>query len=111
MPWDVVASKEEIALLMEAGFIYRDAEKFQEARERRKISPESFVPFLHQMHAFFAISRVSTRLSIQGKLLKPSPCLCIRLPHDELADEKRSRGTKLHESIAIHHQLRKTPSK
>src|SRR5438309_2279326 len=33
MAWDVVASHDELALLMEAGLIYRDAKKFQEARE------------------------------------------------------------------------------
>ena len=33
MRWNVVPSNEEVALLMEAGFIYRDAKSFQEARE------------------------------------------------------------------------------
>jgi tetratricopeptide (TPR) repeat protein len=48
MAWDVVASKEEIALLMEAGFLYRDGEKFDEARDVfrgvRALSPKSEVP-------------------------------------------------------------------
>jgi len=48
MAWDIVASKEEIALLMEAGLIYRDAEKFEEARAifqgLRALSPKSEVP-------------------------------------------------------------------
>ena len=33
MAWNVNASKEEIAFLMEAGMIYRDSRKFKEARE------------------------------------------------------------------------------
>ncbi len=33
MSWNVAPSSEELTLLMEAGFIYRDAKKFQEARE------------------------------------------------------------------------------
>jgi len=48
MAWDVVVSKKELALLMEAGFVYRDAEKFQEAREVfsgvRALAPKSEVP-------------------------------------------------------------------
>jgi len=48
MAWDVVASKEEIALLMEAGIAYRDGEKFEEAREvfrgLRALIPMSEVP-------------------------------------------------------------------
>jgi tetratricopeptide (TPR) repeat protein len=48
MAWDVIASKEETALLMEAGLVYRDAEKFDEAREIfrgvRALFPKSEVP-------------------------------------------------------------------
>jgi tetratricopeptide (TPR) repeat protein len=33
MAWKVAPAKDEIALLMEAGFVYRDARKFQEARD------------------------------------------------------------------------------
>ena len=48
MAWDIVASKDEIALMMEAGFIYRDAGKFEEAREifrgMRALAPKSEVP-------------------------------------------------------------------
>jgi tetratricopeptide (TPR) repeat protein len=33
MAWTISPSKEEIALLMEAGFICRDSKKFQEARD------------------------------------------------------------------------------
>jgi Flp pilus assembly protein TadD len=48
MAWDIVASKEEIALMMEAGFVYRDAGKFDEARQIfrgvRALSPQSDVP-------------------------------------------------------------------
>src|SRR5689334_9076966 len=48
MAWDLIASKEEIALLMEAGLVYRDAEKFDEAREIfrgvRALCPKSEVP-------------------------------------------------------------------
>ena len=48
MAWDVVASSEEIALMMEAGFVYRDGEKFEEARDifrgMRALAPKSEVP-------------------------------------------------------------------
>ena len=48
MAWDIVASKDEMALMMEAGFIYRDAGKFEEAREifrgMRALAPKSEVP-------------------------------------------------------------------
>ena len=48
MAWDVVASKEEIALLMEAGFVYRDSGRFQEARDVfrgvRALVPKSEIP-------------------------------------------------------------------
>jgi tetratricopeptide (TPR) repeat protein len=48
MKWNVAPSKEEIALLMEAGFIYRDARRFQEARDVfqgvRALAPSSEVP-------------------------------------------------------------------
>ena len=47
MAWDIVASKEEIALLMEAGIAYRDGGKFEEARDIfrgvRALSPKSEV--------------------------------------------------------------------
>jgi tetratricopeptide (TPR) repeat protein len=33
MAWNVNLSKEELALLLEAGFIYRDTNRFQEARD------------------------------------------------------------------------------
>ena len=48
MAWDVAVSKQELALLMEAGFVYRDAQKFQEARDVfqgvRALVPRSEVP-------------------------------------------------------------------
>lgn len=33
MAWNVTLSNEEVALLIEAGFIYRDSNRFQEARD------------------------------------------------------------------------------
>lgn len=48
LPWDGLASLEEIALLMEAGFIYRYARRFHEAREVfrgvRALLPRNEVP-------------------------------------------------------------------
>jgi tetratricopeptide (TPR) repeat protein len=48
MKWDIVASNEELAFLMEAGFIYRDSKKYQEARDVfsgiRALAPQSDVP-------------------------------------------------------------------
>ena len=48
LAWDALASPEEIALLMEAGFIYRYSKRFQEAREVflgvRALRPRNEVP-------------------------------------------------------------------
>ena len=33
MSWNIAPSHEEIALMMEAGFVYRDSNRFQEARQ------------------------------------------------------------------------------
>jgi tetratricopeptide (TPR) repeat protein len=46
--WDIRASSEELALLMEAGFVYRYCRNFREARDVfegvRALRPESEVP-------------------------------------------------------------------
>jgi len=48
MSWNITPSSEEIALLMEAGFIYRDARRFPQARDVfagvRALVPQSEVP-------------------------------------------------------------------
>lgn len=48
MKWDIVPSTEEVTLLMEAGMIYRDTGKFEEARDVftgvRALMPQSEVP-------------------------------------------------------------------
>ena len=48
MAWNIQPSREEIAFLMEAGVIYRDAKRFPEAEEVfrgvRALSPRSDVP-------------------------------------------------------------------
>lgn len=48
MAWNVQASQEQIAFLMEAGLIYRDAKRFQEAEQVfngvRSLAPKSEVP-------------------------------------------------------------------
>lgn len=48
MKWDIAPSNEELAFLMEAGFIYRDAKQFQEARDVfsgvRALTPQSEIP-------------------------------------------------------------------
>ena len=48
MAWNVSASREELAFLMEAGLIYRDAHRFDEAaavfRGVRALLPQSEVP-------------------------------------------------------------------
>ena len=48
LAWDVLGSPEEIALLMEAGFIYRYSKRFHEAREIfrgvRALRPRNEVP-------------------------------------------------------------------
>ena len=48
MKWNITASREDIALLLEAGFIYRDMKRFEEARQVfagvRALLPASDVP-------------------------------------------------------------------
>ena len=48
MPWDIAAAPDELALLMEAGMIYRDTGNLREAREVftgvRALTPQSEVP-------------------------------------------------------------------
>src|SRR5215831_8493076 len=48
MTWAVSPSNEELAFLMEAGFLYRDLQKYQEARDVfkgvRALAPKSEVP-------------------------------------------------------------------
>lgn len=48
MKWDIVPTTEEVTLLMEAGMIYRDTGKFEEARDVftgvRALMPQSEVP-------------------------------------------------------------------
>jgi tetratricopeptide (TPR) repeat protein len=48
MPWTINPSSEELAFLMEAGFLYRDLQKHQEARDVfkgvRALAPKSEVP-------------------------------------------------------------------
>ena len=48
MKWNISPSHEEIALLMEAGYIYRDMKRFAEARDVfaavRALTPSSELP-------------------------------------------------------------------
>lgn len=48
MKWDIVPTNDEIALLMEAGLVYRDTSQFAEARDVfagvRALLPQSDVP-------------------------------------------------------------------
>ena len=73
MTWTVTPSRDELALLMEAGFIWRDAKKFDQAREVfsgvRALLPKSDVAevalgtvFFHQSDFDGAIAHYKTAL-------------------------------------------------
>lgn len=75
MTWHLVPSKEETALLMEAGFIYRDMQRFEEARQVFEgvsaLFPKSEVPEValgtvafHQSDFNGALERYSRALEL-----------------------------------------------
>src|SRR5215813_12069194 len=77
MAWTINPSKDEIAMLMEAGFICRDAKKFQEARELfagvRALLPKSDAPEVALGTVFFQQSDFDTAITHYKKALEKNP--------------------------------------
>jgi tetratricopeptide (TPR) repeat protein len=77
MTWTINPSKEEIAMLMEAGFIYRDAKKFQEARELfagvRALLPKSDAAEVALGSVFFQQSDFDAAITHYQRALEKNP--------------------------------------
>src|SRR5688572_2805030 len=77
MTWSVTPSKDELALLMEAGFIWRDAKKFQQARDIfdgvRALLPKSDVAEVALGTVFFYESDFDGAIAHYEKALKKNP--------------------------------------
>jgi tetratricopeptide (TPR) repeat protein len=77
MTWTVSPSKEEITLLMEAGFIWRNAKKFAEAREIfegvRALLPQNDVPEVALGTVFFYQADFDTAITHYEKALAKNP--------------------------------------
>ena len=77
MVWNIRPSREELAFLMEAGLIYRDARRYQEAEEVfrgvRALVPRSEVPEIALGSVQFALGEVQKAVSHYEKALKLNP--------------------------------------
>ncbi len=77
MTWNISPSTNEVALLMEAGFIYRDAKKFQEAKDVfsgvRALSPQSDVPEVALGTVSFCEGDFDTAVDHYNKALEKNP--------------------------------------
>ena len=77
MTWTINPSKEEIAMLMEAGFLCRDAKKFQEARELfagvRALLPKSDAVEVALGSVFFQQSDFDTAITQYQRALEKNP--------------------------------------
>jgi len=77
MAWTVNPAKDEIAMLMEAGFICRAANKFQEARDLfagvRALLPKSDVPEVALGTVFFQQSDFDTAITYYQRALEKNP--------------------------------------
>jgi len=77
MTWTINPSKEEIAMLMEAGFLCRDAKKFQEARELfagvRALLPKSDAVEVALGSVFFQQSDFDTAITHYQRALEKNP--------------------------------------
>ena len=77
MTWTINPSKEEIAMLMEAGFICRDAKKFQEARDLftgvRALLPKSDAADVALGTVFFQQSDFDTAITHYQRALEKNP--------------------------------------
>ena len=77
MAWMINPSKDEIAILMEAGFICRDAKKFQEARDLfagvRALLPKSEAPEVALGTVFFYQADFDTAITHYRRALDKNP--------------------------------------
>jgi tetratricopeptide (TPR) repeat protein len=77
MTWTINPSKDEIAMLMEAGFICREAKKFQEARDLfagvRALLPKSDAPEVALGTVFLAQSDFDTAIAQYQRALEKNP--------------------------------------
>ncbi len=77
MTWTVTPSKDELALLMEAGFIWRSAKKFQQAREVfdgvRALLPQSDLPEVALGTVLFYQSDFQGAIAHYQKALEKNP--------------------------------------
>lgn len=77
MAWTVNPSKDELAMLMEAGFICRDAKKFQEARDLfagvRALLPKSDAAEVALGTVFFHQSDFDTAITHYQRALDKNP--------------------------------------
>ena len=77
MAWNIQPSREELAFLMEAGLIYRDAKRYPEAEEVfrgvRALAPRSEVPEVALGTVQFALGEVQKAVSHYEKALKLNP--------------------------------------
>jgi tetratricopeptide (TPR) repeat protein len=74
MAWNIQPSREEIAFLMEAGIVYREARRFPEAEEVfrgvRALTPRSEVPEVALGTVQFALGAVQKAIGHYEKALK-----------------------------------------
>ena len=74
MAWNIQPSREEIAFLMEAGIIFREARRFPEAEEVfrgvRALTPRSEVPEVALGTVQFALGEVKKAIGHYEKALK-----------------------------------------
>jgi tetratricopeptide (TPR) repeat protein len=74
MAWNIQPSREEIAFLMEAGVIYRDAKRYREAEEIfrgvRALMPRSEVPEVALGTVQFGLGEVKKAIGHYEKALK-----------------------------------------
>jgi tetratricopeptide (TPR) repeat protein len=77
MTWTINPSKDEIAMLMEAGFLCRDAKKFQEARELfagvRALLPKSDAVEVALGSVFFQQLDFDTAITHYQRALEKNP--------------------------------------
>lgn len=101
MTWHLVPSKEEIALLMEAGFIYRDMQRFEEARQIflgvSALFPKSEVPEVALGTVAFHQSDFKGALQRYGRALELNPSSAYAYAHAGEAhlfnnDKERARA-------------------
>ena len=109
MAWTVAPSSDELAFVMEAGFFYRDAQKFQEAREVfsgvRAMVPKSEVPEVALGTVSFRQGDFDTALKHYERALALSPRSAYVYAHlGEVAifrKDKKTARTQLKKALEL----------